>query len=328
MDRFVEEQGIRVHRMDTSSKWGKLQAVRRWLKEFAPEVMHGCMKRASSLAILANLRRRRCRVVASDFSTASYGRHKPELWPALVLFAMADMVVTETEMNRRNLGQIAPWLRRKTRVIRNGVDTVRFQPTDRSGHAGPFRFACVGTVYAIKNPVRVVEAVRLLREQGESDFVLSWHGRAGLGNLGTQSPEYVQATELVRLYGLQGMVNFLGESEGIEKAYGDADALVHVSVQEGIPNAVVEAMACGLPVIVSQVSDLPLLVQAADNGFVCDEKRPEAIAEAMRQMLRSTVRDRLAMGERSRRLALEWFGRDRFIDDFEQLYQSLLTHRR
>lgn len=335
----LQQQGVTVRMFATGSKMAKLKAVRRWLRDFQPDVLFGSMKRASSLAVLANLPIRRCRVVGNDFSTASYSRRKPELWLALILFTLTDAVVTETEMNRRNLARLAPWLARRLHVIRNGVDTERFRPAERSverqdlvrevcptaSEKQPvFRFVCVGTVYRIKNPVRVVEAVHRLRQRWPGAFRLDWYGRPGQ-DPSVPSPDFLRAVQLVEQYGLQDCVRFHGPRADIEKAYREADALVHVSLQEGIPNAVVEGMACGLPVVVSRVSDLPLIVQTARNGFVCDETDVEAIADAMQRMLETPPTERLAMSRRSRELAEKWFGLERYISEFEALYRSLLA---
>lgn len=322
----LRHRGVPVRDPGAGSKLAKLRVVRDWLRSFRPEVLHGSMKRASSLAVLANLPARRCRVVGTDMSTASYARHKPDLWAALLLYAFADAVVTQTEMNRRNLTRLAPWLARRLRVIRNGVDTERFRPTPRSPKPGaPFRFLCVGTVYRVKNPIRVVAAVHRLRQRGHQGFCLEWYGRPGLNADGSPSDEYRQATEQVRALGLEEQVRFMGPRGDIEQVYPGADALVHVSLQEGIPNAVVEAMACGLPVVVSRVSDLPLIVREANNGHVCDETSPESIADAMEALLRAPLAERAAMGARSRELAVRWFGMDRFIGEFEALYRALVN---
>lgn len=321
----LAQRGVPVRSPGAGSKAAKLALVRSWLRTFRPDVLHGSMKRASSLAVLANLPARRCRVVGTDMSTASYSRHKPDLWVALLLYAFADAVVTQTEMNRRNLARLAPWLARRLRVIRNGVDTERFRPVERRNSTGPFRFVSVGTVYRVKNPVRVVEAVHLLTQRGYRDFCLEWYGRPGLNADGAPSEEFQRAGELVRRLGLEQHVHFMGPRSDIERVYPTADALVHASLQEGIPNAVVEALACGLPVVVSRVSDLPLIVREANNGYVCDETRPESIADAMESLLRAPPAERAAMGARSRELAVRWFGMDRFIGEFETLYRALVS---
>jgi glycosyltransferase involved in cell wall biosynthesis len=188
-----------------------------------------------------------------------------------------------------------------------------------------FRFVCVGTVYRVKNPVRVVEAVRILTERGHNVFRLDWYGRLGMGGPEARSADYEQAAEWVSRQGLDDRVTFHGPRGDIERVYPEADALVHASLQEGIPNAVVEGMACGLPVVVSRVSDLPLIVETAKNGFVCDETSPVAIADAMQRLLETPPAERAAMGTRSRELAMRWFGMDRFVSEFEALYRSLLS---
>ena len=320
----AREQGVPVEALGAGSKWEKFRSVRRWLRTFRPEVIHGVMKRASSLAVLANLPARRCRVVGTDMSTASYARHKPDLWAALLLYAFTDAVVTQTEMNRRNLARLAPWLARRIQVIRNGVDTERFRPAEGGRTAGPFRFVCVGTVYRVKNPVRVVEAAALLAQREAGDFCLEWYGRPGLSADGLPSEEFQRAQALVRSLGLEKRVRFMGPRHDIETVYRQADTLVHASLQEGTPNAVVEAMASGLPVVVSRVSDLPLIVETARNGFVCDATDPAAIADAMERLLRTPPAERVAMGRRSRELAERWFGPERFVAEFEALYASLL----
>ncbi len=326
-DDWLRGRGVVIRYGQAGSRMAKVRWMRDWLSAAQLQVIHGCMKRASSLAILGNLPLRRTRVVATDMSTASYGWHKPVLWGALALFAFADVVVTQTETNRRSLARLAPWLRRRLHVIRNGVDTERFHPATEVRPAGPFRFVCVGTVYRVKNPLRVVEAVHRLTQRGHRDFCLEWYGRPGLGADGSPSQEFRRAEQAVRTLGLEAHVRFMGPRHDIERVYPAADGLVHASLQEGIPNAVVEGMACGLPLVVSRVSDLPRIVQEARNGFVCDERRPESIADAMEALLQTPLAERIAMGRRSRELAVRWFGMARFVDEFETLYQRLVSRR-
>jgi glycosyltransferase involved in cell wall biosynthesis len=239
-----------------------------------------------------------------------------------MLFRWADVVATQSVMNERNLKRLAPWLRYKVQVVRNGVDTDRFTHSPRNSGT-EFCFACVGSVYRVKNPVRVVEAARILCDRNVRPFRISWYGRRGLGAAGAVSDDYRTASDLVKRYGLHDVVTFYGETAQVEDVYSTADALLHVSLQEGIPNAVVEAMASGLPIIVSRVSDLPLLVEAAQNGFVCDETSPAAIADAMGRMLLTDEEARTGMAKRSRELAVQWFGLGRFTDDYLALYKQI-----
>lgn len=322
LDDWVTARGVHVRHGTGGSRIAKIRWIREWIQEYQPHIMHGFMKRASSLAILATLPTCRIPVVGSDLSTATYSRRQPALWGALLLFAFARRVATQTERNRRSLERLAPWLRGKVTIVRNGCDTDRFTPRSGERPPGPFRFLCSGTVYRVKNPVRVVEAARQLRDDGLA-FTLDWAGSPGQGM--DPSAEYQEAQTLIGRYGLERTVRFLGRQESMESVYPRYDALVHVSLQEGIPNAVVEAMSCGLPVVVSRVSDLPLIVAEGRSGWACDETDPAAIAAAMRRLLELDIDERRAMGERSRELALRWFGRGRLLDEYENLYRQVLN---
>jgi len=287
------------------------------------------MKRASSLAVLAAPARRSFPILGSDLSTATYARRRLILWPSLVAFRLADGVVTQTDLNRRSLVELAPWLRGRVHVIRNGVDTNAFAPSEASEEESwRFRFTCIGSVYALKNPVRLVEAVALLQKAKAPPFRVDWYGRLGLKGDHEPSEAYREASALARELGVEDIITFHGETRPIQPAYHKAHAVIHPSIQEGFPNAVVEGMACGLPVVVGKVSDLPLVVETARNGFVFDESDASSIAEQMDRMIRTPLSERRAMGARSRELAEAWFGMERFVDEFENLYRTLIAARR
>ncbi len=324
-DRLARERGVALVLGGGGGRFGKVLAVRRWVRRFRPDVVHGFMKRASSLAVLAGGPVRSFGVVASDFSTATYDPEQPALRWALRLFRFADMVATQTEVNRRNLAALAPWLEGKIRVVRNAVDLRRFRPGPPGGASGGvFRFLVVGTVWRAKNPVNVARAAAIVRERTDKAFSVNWVGRCHRHGTGEEIPEYVDAVRVVEELGLGGVVTFSGPVDRIEDVYHEANALLHVSIQDGIPNAVVEGMASGLPVVVSPVSDLPLIVQEGGNGFVSEGFDAESIAAAMLRMLAMGPEERAAMGRRSRKLTERWFGMERFVDEYEALYREII----
>ena len=328
LDAELVESDVLVETADAVSRIDKVRATRRWMRAFRPDVVHGFMKRASSVAVLASMGQpRRPRVLASDMSTATYARHRPVLWGALLLYALADGVVTQTEENRRSLALLAPWLRRRVAVVRNGVDTTAFAGPIERPRTGVFRFCVVGTVYSVKNPVRVVEAAAMLRDRGSGDFHIDWYGRRGLMGDDAPSDDYRAAIARTKELALEAHVTFHGQVTDVAKALREAHALLHVSLQEGFPNAVVEGMASGLPLVVSRVSDLPLVVAEAANGTVVDQRSPASIADGMLRIMRTSEAELVAMGRRSRELAACWFGHERFVSDFETLYARLVRGR-
>jgi glycosyltransferase involved in cell wall biosynthesis len=326
LDVELESDGVRVRAARPSPRLAKLHATRSWVAAFRPDLVHGIMKRASSLAGLSRFGRRTISVVATDMSTATYRPNSLALRTSLLLFGLADRVVTQTELNRASIEALAPWLRGKTTVIRNGVDTERFAPGPEQPRLdGVFRFCVVGSVYPVKNPEGVVRAVKILRDRGVERFRVDWFGRLGLSGNGQDERTAHPTLRLAAELGVDSHLHFHGQIDCVERELQASDALLHASVQEGFPNAVVEGMACGLPLVVSRVSDLPLVVSEARNGLVFDETDPHAIAAAMEEMMRVDPVERSRMSARSRELSVRWFGLDRFVDDFERLYVDIRT---
>ena len=346
-DAELVASGVGVRTPEAAGRTGKVRAAAEWMGTFRPDVVHGFMKRASLVAALARARakgmERRPAVVANDYSTATFRRTAPALWASLLGFSLADSVTTETELNRRSLEKLAPWLRGKTVVIRNGIDTERYRPApeasggsearaepERGGALAvgdapeaPFRFCAVSRVVALKNPVRVVRAAAELdRREGVGPFVIDWYGRYAEPGEAPYAA-YAEAKEEAERSGVAHLVRFHGDTSDVERVYREADALLHASVQEGFPNAVAEGLASGLPVAVSDVSDLPLVVQEARNGVVFDESDPRSIADALARLMATPEAERRAMGGRSRDLAVRWFAESQFIDAHERLYESV-----
>lgn len=324
-DDDVRSVGAEVETATARTRPEKRRVVRHWLRRSQCDVVHAFMNLASSLTILARFPARRPAIVATDYSTATYQRHDLLLRTALASFVLAQRVVTESELNRENLERLVPWLRGKTVVIRNGLDPERFAPAERDRPADDvFRFCVVGTVHAVKNPSGVVDAIVELVRRGHHGFHVDWYGRMGgepNGHEGERARAYAISSGVARF------ITFHGASSRVERAYQGADALLHAALSEGFPNAVAEGMACGLPVALSRISDLPLVVAEARNGFTFDERDPAAIADAMEQMMRVPPAERRAMGRRSRDVALKWFSIDRFLDEHESLYRALVGSR-
>jgi glycosyltransferase involved in cell wall biosynthesis len=301
-------------------RYEKVTVVRSWMQEHAFDVVHGLLPQPSCVSLIARYPRRMPPVIATEFSSSTYESHSLRTRAALICFHLADSVVTEVNLNAQSMKALGPWLRHKITVIPNGVDLERFTPSTGSTPSEPFVFCAVGTLSRGKNVLNVIEAVALLRVRASRAFRLNWYGRDSLDSALSVGDT---ARRMVVERGLEDVVSFQGDTQKIEDAYRRSHALVHSSTAEGFPNAVAEAMAAGLPIAVSRVSDLPSVVHEAKNGVVFDETNPSAIADAMGRLMMLDLDARTKMAERSRRFAESRFGLNRFILDYEQLYLQL-----
>lgn len=169
----------------------------------------------------------------------------------------------------------------KVTVLRNGVDTALFcPPADRGavraalGLDGPTLLS-VGLLIERKGHHRVIEALAAL--PGHTLLI------AGEG------PERAALEALAARLGVAGRVRFLGARPHAElpAIYGAADVLVLASSREGWANVLLEAMACGTPVVASPIWGNPEVVREPAAGLIAAANTPEAIADGVTALLRT-----------------------------------------
>jgi len=157
-------------------------------------------------------------------------------------------------------------------VIPNGVDAEFFVPAVARRH-GPFTFLFVGRFQAQKNLALLLEAMARIRQEVKESFRAVFVG---------DGPERVSLREKCTALRLDDVVVWNGwcEKDELLRLYQSADCFVNPSLYEGMPNAVLEAMACGLPVIASNVAGNDAVVIPNGTGFLVPLESGE-LARAM-----------------------------------------------
>jgi len=166
----------------------------------------------------------------------------------------------------------------KVTVLRNGVDTDLFRPPEdraalriRLGFHRP-TLVSVGLLIARKGHDRTIEAMLQLPEY---DLVIAGEG-----------PERQALLDLIARHGLTDRVKLLGPRPHAElpDLYGASDASVLSSSREGWANVLLESMACGTPVVASNIWGNPEVVRQAEAGVITDENTPSGIARGVRRL--------------------------------------------
>jgi glycosyltransferase involved in cell wall biosynthesis len=199
-------------------------------------------------------------------------------------------------------------------VIPNGVDLTRFQPTPSIPQEPEktFRILCVARLVERKGIGDLISAADSICQQ-RPNFKLIFVGR------GDYEAE-LKAT--VDRMGLQQWVEFKGAvlHHSMPEIYSQADLFILPSLNEGMSNAVLEAMAAGLPIITTYTGGTAELLRG--NGIIIPKQSSDAIAKAILELwddddLRRT------MGQRSRKIAetLTW---ERVTDEYLSLYERAL----
>lgn len=190
----------------------------------------------------------------------------------------AKFVITISDFNHRFLKELAGDQTGRILTIRNGIDVRRFVPGARRNKR-PFVFLCVARLVEKKGLEYLVEACRILRSTG-MEFRCQI---AGGGKLGQQLRKWIYR------YGLSSQVQLLGPlpQEKVIELYQNADLFVLPSIvasdgnREGLPVAIVEALACDLPVVSTTTSGIPEVVLDNHNGLLVPERDAQALADTI-----------------------------------------------
>lgn len=176
----------------------------------------------------------------------------------------------------------------------------------------------VGRLHEQKGQSYLLEAMLGLRAR-HPDAVLLIAG---------EGEERPRLEALVRRHGLEAPVRLLGQRSDVPALLALADLFVFPSVhKEGLPVAVVEASAAGLPVVAARTGPLEEAVEDGVTGLLVPPRDAEALAAAAGELLDDPGR-RIAMGRAGRRRAAERFSLAASVRALEALYESVLAERR
>jgi len=193
-------------------------------------------------------------------------------------------------------------------LVRNAVDCDQFKfrplPLD-----GPSLIA-VGRLYPEKRWDRLLKCVAVVAASG---LYLSVR-------LVGEGPLRNELKSQARHLGLNGLVQFLGHQDNISALLEDSTFLAHTADEEGCPNAVMEAMACGRAVVATDAGDIPSLVEDEKTGFVVARGDDAKLVERLVTLI--TNRDLCCrMGEAGRAKAERQFGLDRLVNETLDAYE-------
>ncbi len=201
-----------------------------------------------------------------------------------------------------------PFKPRRLQLVRNGIDVDEFSLGLSPSNKQPL--LAIGRLYPEKRWDRLISAVGLLAAQG-----ISLHLRfAGDGPLLQTLHSHAKHV------GVAHLIEFLGPRRDIKELLAESRFLVHTAAEEGCPNVVMEAMACGRPVVAMDAGDVPYLVENGRTGFVVRQDDEAALADRMRLLLNDDDLC-LNMGQAARTKAEQEFSLDRLMN------QTLHTYR-
>lgn len=247
-----------------------------------------------------------------DFSWRSPLRRRVFAWLTTWFYRRADAVVVTSQGVANDLATHYGVPPTRMRVLHNPVDldaitAAAEEPLDTKRELGPVIVA-VGRLASVKGYPLLIEA--LTSVAGAQAWILG------------EGPERAHLERLAAEQGVAGRVQFLGFQANPWRFIAQADVLALTSVYEGFGNVLIEAMACGTPVVATRSSGTEEIIRDEVNGLLVDHS-PQAVAAAVSRLLNDTaLRDRLVAQAAS---DVQAYALPKVAARYQHLFQELVA---
>lgn len=301
--------------VESKYKLVNLYFVYKKIKTFNPDVVISYMDGPSLIACIIKILGMSFKLLVSERTSTVCLRRTLKKKIKFALYRVANCVVPNSYSEADYLKVKYPFLKGKIFPITNFVDLDYFYFKERRNNLTITNILVVGRIIVSKNVLNLIYAIRNLLEKG---FVLNvtWVGK--IENI----TYYKQCLNECHRLNLDDYILFKGESVSIIEDYHNADVFCLPSWREGFPNVICEAMACGLPILCSDIGDNSHIVISEKNGFLFNPYSVSDIENTLSRFLEMNVSERQKMGEASREIAMERFSKKRFIEQYSYLINS------
>lgn len=209
--------------------------------------------------------------------------------------------------------------------IPNGVDIKKFSPVNKN-----IKEKLKGFLNLPGNKIATF-AGRLELGKGLEILLSAWqkiislYPDAHLSILGKGSLKSILQNKARELH-IDKQVTFKGEVENVDEYFKASDIFILPSFAEGLSNALLEAMACGLPIVATNIGGTKEVIENDVNGILVEPKNPEELAQAISSLIRDEKRAQ-RLGRNAQKTVKESYSLDRISKKYIQLYSQLLKEK-
>ncbi|MCC5808680.1 MAG: glycosyltransferase [Opitutales bacterium] len=323
---YMLEGKVPIKRLPEHKRWQRPWKLRKAIRGYRPDVVISFLEASCLYAELASLPTKPFKLIVGernlDLDVTGFFRLKTQM------HRIADAVVCNSYAQTEMIAKHAPWLKDKLHTIPNAIDARRFKPVSRmaylSRNPGKLRFLTVGRYAPQKNGELLLNAFAGFLKATGFDSKLDWYGNRFFvdGEPTRRSSECLKLKLLADKLGIAERVSLNDAVVDVESLYHQYDAFVLASKHEGCPNVLVEAMACGLPVIASDISDNARIVNDSVSGFLFSVERESHLRGSFERLCNLSTTERYEMGSRGNLRVIELFDLGNCRDRFQALCEE------
>lgn len=325
-EEMLHAAGIPVISLGVRTKIPTLKPVVRLggeIRRWRPQIIHAHMVHANLLARIVRLLAPVPVLICTVHSIDEEGRVREYFYR--LTDSLCDLTTQVSSAGLKRYVHQGAVPRHKIQYIPNGIDVSRFRPNDKTrialreklGLQGRFVWLAVGRFYPAKDyPTMLRAFAEVSRKSHEAILLVVGEG-----------PLRPAIEGLARDLQVQEKVRFLGVRQDVAELMNVADAYVMSSAWEGMPMVLLEASACGLPIVATNVGGNSEVIVEGETGFLVVPQDPGALTQAMLRIMRLPKTARRQMGQKARAHVKAHFDMERIVDRWEDLYRRLLRER-
>jgi sugar transferase (PEP-CTERM/EpsH1 system associated) len=242
------------------------------------------------------------------------------------LWRRVHKVLCVSQAHRQRLAEAVGFPSDRLMPILNGVDINAFTPrpadkeairADMGLELDPLYIGTVGNLRPVKNQTLLLQAAQQ---------VCAKHHQVRVVIIG-DGPLREQLMRTAEELGIHKQVRLLGARAEIPDLLNALDIFVLPSLSEGLPMSILEAMACGLPVVATSVGGVPEVVVDGETGLLVPSQDVWQLVGALETLVQQAT-TRLKLGQQGRQRAVEYFSLPRMVHEYQTLYESLWRQQR
>jgi glycosyltransferase involved in cell wall biosynthesis len=295
----------------------------RFLKQYRPDVLISYLFIPNMYARLIGRLAAVPRIITSE-RNIDLGHSRVRVLLERWLSRLGHAVVVNANTIKETYSKELVGLNPDIHVIYNAVDLNYFNKRDvvserpRTGMADDVNIILLpARIEAQKNHLCLIEAIHALPES-----ILPQLKVVFAGNIFDEKI-HASLLETINAYKLTDQFEFVGPKDNMPELYSEADIVVLPSLWEGFPNVVVEAMACELVVVASDVSDVSAIISNEKNGYIFPSDNAEVLMRQLFRCLGMTAIERESMGLLARERVTELCSTSRFRADYLALIDTI-----
>ncbi|MEO7461140.1 MAG: glycosyltransferase family 4 protein [Ferruginibacter sp.] len=235
-----------------------------------------------------------------------------------IAMGLADAIVFLSEAYKMEIKEAFEQKFRsaKCHIIPNGIDLDYFKPDRKRKPLAEFVFSMQSRIIKIKDHSTLIKAFKILCGRHPQKMLIL--------NIAGDGDQLEKLKVLTRKLNLENSINFTGilPQSRLAAFLNNTDIYIHASFGETMSTAIMQAMACGKPIIASDVEGINNMVKDNDTGLLVKVKHVEALANTMENLMENTLLAK-KISENARGYAQEHFSKERMFRSYNKLFTGI-----